>query len=366
MAKAADIEDDMWRPARLLWRGLVVFWVLLVLACAGLVGVLIWLGTPPSEPVPELAPSASLPDRPQSEAGPLLPHPPPAPNNLASTPAKIAPGRIASPDPALLEPAPHIPSGFLPRIAADGRTPMSAYAAGFSTADRRVRVAVLVAGAGMNVQESEDAAARLPAPISFAVSPYASKLDPLLDHIRSSGHELLVSLPLEPVGFPLNDPGDHALLTGAPVAQNAQRLEWVLTRFNGFVGATGALGEMRGERFSASLSQMEPLLDTLAERGLLYVDPRPNARQLGSRPQKTPVAYRGVDIVLDLEPGSAAMDAALARLEKLAVMRGGAIGLISRPSPLAVERLGVWAVALPSHGAALAPVSTVVQMPQAP
>ena len=365
MAEAARSDDAIWGPARLAWRGLIAFWSLLVLSALVTICVLIWLGPPLAVPEPEIAQTSR--QSPQDPATTLLPHPPPVRIVPLSGPGRDLAGLpIATPDMRLLEAAPHIPGGFLPRIASDGRTPMDAYAAGFDLSDRRVRVSVLVAGAGMNVAETEDAATRLPAPVSFAVSPYAAKLDPLLDHIRASGHEMLVSLPLEPAGFPLNDPGDHALLTGARVEQNALRLEWVLTRFNGFVGATGALGEMRGERFSAALSQMEPLLDTLAERGLLYVDPRPSARQLGGRLRKTPVVYRGVDIVLDLEPGSAALDAALARLEKLAVMRGGAIGLISRPSPLAVERLGVWAVALPSHGVALAPVSTVVQMPQAP
>jgi polysaccharide deacetylase 2 family uncharacterized protein YibQ len=278
---------------------------------------------------------------------------------------------IARPDPVWLEAAPHIPGGFLPRIAADGRTPMQVYAAGFDATDHHPRVAILVAGMGMNLAESEAAVAKLPGAMSLAISPYATRLDDLLDHARSAGHELLISLPLEPAGYPLNDPGHHALLTGAPIAENAQRLEWAITRFNGFVGATGALGELRGERFAASLGQMAPLLDTLAERGLLYVDPRPNARLIGA-PRQSAIAYRGVDLVVDDAAenggaaGGAAMDAALARLEKLAVARGSAIGLVGRPSPLMVDRLGVWALGLAGHGVALAPVSAVVQMPQAP
>jgi polysaccharide deacetylase 2 family uncharacterized protein YibQ len=60
------------------------------------------------------------------------------------------------------------------------------------------------------------------------------------------------------------------------------------------------------------------------------------------------------------------VDAALARLEVIALNRGSAIGLIGRPAPLTIDRIGVWLLGLKAHGIALAPVSVVVQMPQAP
>ena len=321
-------------------------------------------GPPPPMPAkPHLAdPHAGKPDTPQS--GAILPPPPPFAGQpvppLASTASAIAP-----PNPALLEPSPNIPGGFLPRIAADGRTPMQVFAAHVDPADHRPRVAILIAGIGMNIAESEQAVGRLPAAMSLAITPYATRLDALLGHARAGGHELLVSAPLEPAGYPLNDPGHHALLTGAPMAQNAQRLEWTLTRFNGFVGVTGAMGDLHGERFAASSGQMGPMLEALAARGLFFLDARANTRMVGLARQPR-MNYRGVDLVLDDTPGPDAMDAALAKLEKLAVARGAAIGVIGRPSPVAVDRLSVWATALDSHGLALAPVSAVVQMPQAP
>ena len=65
-----------------------------------------------------------------------------------------------------------------------------------------------------------------------------------------AGWRLLVALPLEPTGYPLNDPGNRALLTSLPRGENADRLDWALSRFAGYVGAIGALGRMRGERFA--------------------------------------------------------------------------------------------------------------------
>ena len=153
------------------------------------------------------------------------------------------------------------------------------------------------------------------------------------------------------------------------MAVNGQRLDWALTRFSGYVGATGALGAMRGERFAAASDQMEPVLDVLAQRGLLYVDARPNARRPAWQSAgQSKSAYRGIDLVIDdrVGAGAEALDAALARLEVIALNRGSAIGLIGRPAPLTIDRVGVWLLGLEGHGLALAPVSVVVQMPQAP
>ncbi len=342
MAKRALDEGlNDGKRLRLAWRLLAVFWAVLLSGAGGLIGTLAWRGPPDAV----------------TAAAHILPAPP------------LQPPPVAAPSAALLERSTDVAGGQLPRIGPDGRAPMQIYAAPFDRSDQRPRVALLIAGIGMNEAESDVAVANLPPAVSFAVSPYASRLTGLLARARAAGHELLVSLPLEPQAYPLNDPGHHALLTGASLAVNAQRLDWALTRFTGYVGATGALGELRGERFAAAPDQMEPVLATLAQRGLLYVDPRPNARRPnigppGHAPQGG--AYRGVDLVVDDPPGQASVDAALARLEMLAVNRGAAIGLIGRPSPLTLDRIGVWLLGIEQRGLALAPVSVVVQMPQAP
>jgi polysaccharide deacetylase 2 family uncharacterized protein YibQ len=356
LAIRAWAGEQAHRPAagvshRLAWRLLGLFWAVWLTSGAALIGTLAWLG-PPSPVAAQAGLVAGM--APPAAAPPTLPVRP-----------RVAGAAIAPPNPALLEPSPDVALGQLPRIGADGSAPAQIYAAGFDRSDQRPRVALLIAGIGMNEAESGVAVANLPASVSLAISPYAPRLEALLAQARAAGHELLVSLPLEPQAYPLNDPGHHALLTGASLAVNAQRLDWALTRFGGYVGATGALGDLRGERFAAAPDQMEPVLDTLARRGLLYVDPRPNARRFGAmRPSRG--AYRGIDLVVDDPPGQEAVDAALARLERVAVNRGAAIGLVGRPAPLTLDRIGVWLLGLEARGVALAPVSVVVQMPQAP
>jgi polysaccharide deacetylase 2 family uncharacterized protein YibQ len=166
-----------------------------------------------------------------------------------------------------------------------------------------------------------------------------------------------VSIPLEPQGYALNDPGQAALLTTTSPAENARRLDWVLSRFAGYVGATGALGDMRGERFAEVPDQMDPVLHTLADRGLLYVDPRPGAARLPY------VWSRTVDVVIDDPPTAAAIDAHLADLETRAHDTGTALGLIGAIRPVTMERLIAWVGNLSGRGYTLAPVSAIATAP---
>ena len=258
----------------------------------------------------------------------------------------------------MLEPLPDDKSAAgLPRIGTDGRTPMQVYAARFDRATTLPRIAIMIAGVGLDEAASEDAIGKLPAAVTLAVSPYAAAPADVAYAARQAGHEYLVSIPMEPQGFALNDPGNRALLTSATQADNAARLDWVLSRLAGYVGATGALGDMHGERFAAVPDQIDPVLATLAARGLLYVDPRPGTAQLPG------VWSRTVDVVVDHPPDAASIDARLADLEKHAHDTGTALGLIGAIRPVTMEHLLSWVGNLAGRGYALAPVSAIVVRP---
>jgi polysaccharide deacetylase 2 family uncharacterized protein YibQ len=235
---------------------------------------------------------------------------------------------------------------------------MAVCAAGFAPGAQGPRVGLVLAGVGLDHAGSEAAAKALPAGVTLAVSPYANDLDSLLTAIRAAGHEYLLSIPMEPLGFALNNPGDQALMTSLPPEENARRLDWVLSRVTGYVGVTGALGRLRGERFAAHAELMTPFLRAVAGRGLLYVDPRPEAAPL-------PETWsRRVDLVVDDAEAASSVDAQLAELTRIACERGSALGLAGAVHPVTVERVAAWASQLAAQGIALAPVSGLVQAPR--
>ena len=349
------------RPGLSGWGGLAAFWlaVLLILGIGG--GVLQALGPPPPRTAPAKVASARPVVPPPSAAAPKpavvvehRPEPPPA-----NRPGRDTPGPTADPDPALLEPTPGSPSDLLPRVAADGRMPMQVYAAGFDRTSRRPRVGLLIAGIGLNEADSDRAVRDLPSAVTFAISAYANRVQRLLAAARLAEHEYLLSIPMEPVGFPMNDPGQRALMTNLRVEDNMARLDWVLSRVAGYVGVTNALGAMRGERLSGQTEQMDPLLATIARRGLLYVDARPPGS--GGAPALPHVWSRDVDLVVDEPTGQ--IDQNLAELEHIARDKGSALGLAGAPQPVTVQRIAAWANGLMDRGIALAPVSALAVPP---
>jgi uncharacterized protein len=271
-------------------------------------------------------------------------------------PGRNTPGPIADPDPAMQEPVAGDPKLMLPRISIDGRAPMSAYAAGFDTSSLRPRVGILIAGVGMSDADSLAAIKTLPGGVTFAISPPARDLSHLLAAARSNEHEYLLSVPMEPRGYPVNDPDDRsALMTSVSPSDNMTRLYAALGRMSGYVGVTNALGPMRGERFTGAPDLFEPVLKEVAARGLLFVDGRINQKSLPY------VWNRSMDIALDEDPlAGATLDQRLDQLTRLALDKGSALGIASAPRPITVERISAWANTLGSKGLALAPVSALM------
>ena len=264
--------------------------------------------------------------------------------------------RVASPDATLLEPAPHEQTTRLPRVAPDGRSPRVVYAAAPPMVPAgAARIALIVSGVGLSEKDTQAAISGLPGPVSLAISAYASMKPAMLEAARAAGHELFASIPMEPHGYPQNDEGPQALLTGSSPERNAINLEWALGRIEGAVGATGASDGMLGERFAEAGGAMDPVLDEIARRGLLYLDPRPGRGRI--RPD---LRAPNVDVVIDDPPARAEMEAKLATLERVAREKGMAVGLVGRLQPVTLDRLSKWTKALAGRGFVLVPISSLV------
>jgi hypothetical protein len=354
------------------WKALGFFWAAVIAALAGGAGTLAWLGPPPAAPVaeapaavPEPAAPAPAPSpapavvaAPATPTAPLVTPAAPEPPPLGTAEARRADGNVSivPPDPQLLEPGRH---GALPRVSTDNRSAIRTYARPFDRADPRPRIGIVINNIGLFAQHSDDAIRRLPGAVTLAVSPYALRPDALLERARQRGMEVLVALPLEPQGFGQQaDPGDRALLTSLPLNDNMDRLDWVLSRIQGYVGAIGGLGGMRGERFAANAELLGAVQQALTQRGLLYVDPRPGA------PTPARAFGRSVDVLLD-EPSAvrSEVERRLAGLEALARSQGSALGLANDPVPSVVAAIAAWAQGLEERGAVIAPVTVLIRRP---
>jgi polysaccharide deacetylase 2 family uncharacterized protein YibQ len=296
----------------------------------------------PSLPVPRTAPAGDIPAPAESPAqdAPQL--------------ATVAPNPGTVLDPSLVEPSPF---GPLPRVGPDGRRPREVYARPFNNPYERPMIAVVVTGLGLSEAATIAAIQELPGEITLAFSPYAgSRLDEWIELARIAGHEVLLSLPMEPESYPQNDPGPHTLLTGLSPSENLQRLQWMLGRFTGYVGVI----DDQGARFTTSESAMLPILGDLARRGLLYIDSRAADRGLIPELAERVGLPRGVnDRVIDDPATRLSIDARLAEVEEIARRNGSAIALAFH-YPVSIERLSVWVREVEARGFVLAPISAVV------
>jgi polysaccharide deacetylase 2 family uncharacterized protein YibQ len=247
-------------------------------------------------------------------------------------------------------------NGPIPRIAPDGTRPAEAFAQPVKAiADRpnAPRIAIVVAGLGISAIGTSDALAKLPGPVTLAFAPYGADLDRIAARAREGGHELLLQVPMEPFDYPDNDPGPQTLLTSLNAGQNVERLHWLMSRLQGYVG----IANYMGGRFSASEAALAPVLREAAKRGLIYVEDGTSPRSLaGQLAGANNLPYAKADLTIDAVPTSAEIDRALSRLEKTARERSIAVGVASA-LPASIERIALWAKAAESHGILLVPIS---------
>jgi polysaccharide deacetylase 2 family uncharacterized protein YibQ len=253
--------------------------------------------------------------------------------------------------------------GAIPRIAPDGARPADLYAQRADTPASKKnnpRIAIVVGGLGISASLTQEAIKTLPAPVTFAFSPYGSDIERVVARARAEGHEALLQTPMEPFDFPDNDPGPHALLTSLSASQNLDRLHWLMSRFQGYVGVVNAMGA----RFTASEPALAPVLKDIAARGLIYVDNGSSPRSLAGRiAGASGMPFVQAEIVLDTVPTAAHIDAALASLEAVARERGSAVGIAS-VLPVSIERIAQWAKAAEDHGVVLVPITAIAIKPK--
>ena len=283
----------------------------------------------------------------------------PAPGQPPAATPQPAPARNVAIVPRLVETSRH---GPLPKIAGDGTRPADAYArpAKPGGTPSTLRIAIVVTGIGVSASGTTEALAKLSGPITLAFGPYGADLDRWVARARGEGHEVLLQVPMEPFDYPDNDPGPQTLLTSLSADQNLDRLYWSMSRCQGYVGITSLMGA----RFTATEPNIGPVVREAAKRGLIYFDdgssPRSVAAQISGG---TNVSFAKGELVLDVVPTPADIDAALLKLEAMARDRGVAVGVASS-LPVSMERIFQWAKSAEGRGITLVPISAVVNKPK--
>ena len=268
---------------------------------------------------------------------------------------KPAAAKAPGGDPKLLDVSRH---GAIPKIGTDGSKPYTVYARPRTlppSLKDLPRIAIVIGGLGISASGTAEAMAKLPPAVTFALAPYAPDIQKLAERARADDHELLVQAPMEPFEYPDNDPGPQTLLTSVTAEQNVDRLQWLMSRFQGYVGIVSFMGA----RFTATEHALSPVLNETAKRGLIFVDNGSSSRSVASQiagNQNLPFAK--ADLILDAVPIAAEIDRALNRLEIVAREGGVAVGMATA-QPGTIARIAEWAAKIEKRGFVLVPISMV-------
>ena len=380
------MDEDLRRPlVRKSWQDrLWAFWPTPLRAASGLLvitalALVLWLskthdpslGEPvvhlriePLEPLTTAATAPAeadlpVPDDPDDGAVDLASLPGDAVDKVALTETAVA--AVVAPR-IRLTPAPakgfveNAPPGPLPKRAGDGRRPFDVYA---RPVHRNVlnasepKIAILLGGMGINAELTKRAIRALPEEVTFAFAPYGNGLQSSIDEARSRGHEVMLQLPMEPFDYPDRNPGQNTLLVAMQPAETSASLSWLLSRFTGYTGVVNYLGA----RLTSEPAALTPIMQTLQERGLVYVDdgssPRSVAEEVATN---VGLPIRHVDIAIDGDSDFDSISAKLRKLEEMAASGQIVIG-IGTGLPATIDAVENWAKKLPSRGILLVPVS---------
>jgi uncharacterized protein len=243
-------------------------------------------------------------------------------------------------------------TGGLPQPS-DVQPAWQRYAVAVSTRQGRPKIAVVLDDLGLSQSRTAEAI-RLPAPLTMSFLPYADNLPDQTAAAHKAGHELMVHVPMEPLGAD-NDPGPRALLTTLPEAELLRRLRYDLTRCDGYVGINNHMGS----KFTSDPKGMMVVLTELKKRGLLFLDSQTIQSSVAgdlSESLGLPTARRSVFI--DHDQSAEAVQKSLAQLEVTARHFGMAVG-IGHPHRVTLEALQAWLPGLQDRGFDLVPISRI-------
>ncbi len=219
----------------------------------------------------------------------------------------------------------------------------------------RPMIAVVVDDLGLD-RRNADRVARLPGPLTLAFMTYANDVAVQARAARAAGHELLVHVPMQPVDDGLT-PGFNVLRPDLSPDELRRRIDWALSRFDGYVGINNHMGS----RFTADDAAMSVLFAELHRRGLLFLDSRTTAATVGdAEAARYDVPFARRNVFLDNESSADAVWSQLTRVEEEARRAGFAVA-IGHPHDGTIDALQRWLPTLAARGFALVPVSAIAK-----
>ena len=216
-------------------------------------------------------------------------------------------------------------------------------------------IAIVIDDLGADAVHTREAIA-LPANVTMSFLPYPDASLALSHRAHLAGHEIIVHLPMQPLGN--ENPGKNALMSGLGEAELQMRTSWALSRVSDFDGANNHMGS----RFTSSRADLLPVLRELRQQGLFFLDSRTIEKTKAEAVAHELGMLTGArDIFIDDDQSAAAVEHQLASVEQYARKKGTVIA-IGHPYPQTLKSLEAWTKTIKSRGFQLLPVADVLKL----
>lgn len=137
-------------------------------------------------------------------------------------------------------------------------------------------ISIIALGLGLNPALTQSAIEQLPKDIMVGIYSFSENIPDILKWLESKPHPLILQYPMEPGGFPEEDPGPLPLLTGIENNENVKRIEKALSNYPVCKG----VANFKGNLFLSSSYHFIPVLEAILSKKMFFLETSPPLRPL--------------------------------------------------------------------------------------
>jgi len=247
--------------------------------------------------------------------------------------------------------------GSAPSKGPNGRTPLNSYNRPFSNNSGKKPVSIIIGGLGVNRAVTQQAIDSLPPEVTLSFAAHTPGLQEWINRARQAGHEVMIEIPMDSVGFDPNERGaERALRTSNSPSDNLRHMDWHLSRAQGYFGVIN----YNGDNFLTRADVSAPILGKLSESGLGFItDGAFTAPSLSALSQSVNLPYKNSFGLIDPQADNQIIRAQLSTLSSVASSGGQPIG-VGFAYPQTIDTVARWTKNLEANNLILAPASSTI------
>jgi len=217
------------------------------------------------------------------------------------------------------------------------------------------KIAIVVTNLGLN-KSNTLLALNLRKEFTLGFTPYAMDLYNWISQATTKGFETLINIPMQPLDYPVNDPGPLSMLLNLSNNENLSRFSQIMLKSDKVVGFYSEQAEV----FSQSKSSFSPIAADIAKNKHLFLYGNPsNASIMSEICKSVGLECQTNSLILDQELDEDAIKKQILALEGISYAKGFAVGFI-RAYPLTINILKSWSDALNPDSLSLVPISVTL------